>query len=65
MYGQENNYSRIYQLKLEIQQEEQGTRKHVEYLGTLQKKKDELRLYWPATTDLAIIKKQEEEDNIF
>ena len=39
MYGQENNYSRIYQLKLEIQQEKQGERKHVEYLGALQKKK--------------------------
>ncbi|XP_078149683.1 uncharacterized protein LOC144545002 [Carex rostrata] len=65
MYGQENNYSRIYQLKLEIQQEKQGTRKHVEYLGTLQKKKDELRLYRPATIDLAIIKKREEEDDIF
>src|ERR1035438_9379210 len=65
MYGQENNYSRIYQLKLEIQQEKQGTRKHVEYLGTLQKKKDELRLYRPATTDLAIIRKREEEDDIF
>ena len=39
MYGQENNYSRIYQLKQEIQQEKQGNRKHVEYLGALQKKK--------------------------
>ena len=57
MYGQENNYSRIYQLKLEIQQEKQGTRKHIEYLGTFQKKKDELRSYRPPTTDLATIKK--------
>ncbi|XP_078151900.1 uncharacterized protein LOC144547186 [Carex rostrata] len=65
MYGQENNYSRIYQLKLEIQQEKQGTRKHVEYLGVLQKKKDELRLCRPATTDMAIIKEAEEEDDIF
>ncbi|XP_078178575.1 uncharacterized protein LOC144572773 [Carex rostrata] len=65
MYGQENNYSRIYQLKLEIQQEKQGERKHVEYLGALQKKKYELRSYRPQTTDLAIIRKREEEDDIF
>ncbi|XP_078156597.1 uncharacterized protein LOC144552491 [Carex rostrata] len=65
MYGQQNNYSRIYQLKIEIQQEKQGERKHVEYLGALQKKKDELRLYRPTTTDLTVIRKREEEDDIF
>ncbi|XP_078157415.1 uncharacterized protein LOC144553190 [Carex rostrata] len=65
MYGQENNYSRIYQLKQEIQQEKQGERKYVEYLGALQKKKDELRLYRPQTADLAVIRKREEEDDIF
>ena len=58
MYGQENNYSRIYQLKLGIQQEKQGERKHVEYLGALQKKKDELWSYRPQTTDLAIIRNE-------
>jgi hypothetical protein len=65
MYGQQNNYSRIYQLKQEIQQEKQGMRKHIEYLGSLKKKKDELRSYRPPTTDLAIIQKREEEDDIF
>ena len=42
MYGQENNYSCFYQLKLEIQQEKQGERKHIKYLGALKKKIDEL-----------------------
>jgi hypothetical protein len=57
MYGQQKNFSHIYRLMQEIQQEKQGSRSNTEYLGALKKKKDELRTYRPVTTDLTTIQK--------
>jgi len=65
MYGQQNNFSHIYQLMQEIQQEKQGSRSNTEYLGALKKKKAELRTYRPLTTDLTTLQKRDEEDDIF
>ena len=65
MYGQQNNFSYIYQLMQEIQQEKQGSRSHTEYLSALEKKHNELRSYRLITTDLAILQKRAEEDDIF
>jgi hypothetical protein len=50
-YGQQKNHSHVYRLKQEIQQEKKGNRSNIEYLGSLKKKFDELRIYRPITTD--------------
>ena len=65
MYGQQNNFSHIYQLMQEIQQEKQGSRSHTEYLSALEKKRNELQSYRSFTTDLATLQKRAEEDDIF
>jgi hypothetical protein len=55
----------VYRLKQEIQQEKKGNRSHVEYLSSLKKKFDELRIYRPFITDPQEIMKRQEEDEIF
>ena len=64
-YDQQKNHAHVYRLKQEIQQEQKGNRSHIEYLGSLKKKFDELRIYRPLTTDPQEIMKRQEEDEIF
>lgn len=37
----------------------------MELFGFLQKKKDELKVYWPPSSDLTEIQKREEQNDIF
>ena len=64
-YGQQKNHSHVYRLQQEIQQEKKGTKSHLEYLGSLKKKFDELDIYRPLTVDPKEIQKRREEDRIF
>ncbi|XP_078169457.1 uncharacterized protein LOC144563864 [Carex rostrata] len=66
LYGHRKNYSHIYQIQRDYQQAKQKQgQPTMELYGYLQKKKDELRIYRPPTTDLAEIQKREEQYDIF
>ncbi|XP_078169212.1 uncharacterized protein LOC144563603 [Carex rostrata] len=66
LYGHRKNYSHIYQIQRDYQQaKQQQGQPTMELYGYLQKKKDELRVYRPPTTDLAEIQRREEQDDIF
>ena len=64
MYSQQNNVSRIYQLKKNISETKQGDKPFVEYMGILKTMWDELSHYQPSTTDLKTLQLQAEEDKI-
>ena len=65
LYGHRKNYSHIYQIKNEIHLAKQQGQPTMSYYGYIQKKKDELRVYRPPTTDLAEIEKREKQDDVF
>ncbi|XP_026432417.1 uncharacterized protein LOC113329806 [Papaver somniferum] len=65
LYGLRNNVARVFELKREISEAEQGTKSFTEHFGYLKKKWDELDTYRPHTTDAKIILKRVEEDKFF
>ncbi|XP_026416018.1 uncharacterized protein LOC113311392 [Papaver somniferum] len=65
LYGLRNNAARVFELKREIAEAEQGTKSFTEHFGYLKKKWDELDTYRPHTTDARTLLKRVEEDKIF
>ncbi|XP_026445334.1 uncharacterized protein LOC113345900 [Papaver somniferum] len=65
LYGLRNNAARVFELKREIAEAEQGTKSFTEHFGYLKKKWDELDTYRPHTTDAKSLLKRVEEDKIF
>ncbi|XP_026429690.1 uncharacterized protein LOC113326102 isoform X2 [Papaver somniferum] len=65
LYGLRNNVARVFELKCEIAEAEQGTESFTEHFGYLKKKWDELDTYRPHTTDAKTLLKRVEEDKIF
>jgi hypothetical protein len=65
VYGQQNNYSYIYQLKQQIFQAKQEMKSHTEYLVELNARFDELAEYLPPTTDPVEIEKRQEQDKVY
>ncbi|XP_068332795.1 uncharacterized protein [Pyrus communis] len=65
MYGNQNNYARVFQLKKDIANAQQEGKAFVQHLGCLKAMWNELDVYLPLTTDPAILLKQAEEDIIY
>jgi gag-polypeptide of LTR copia-type len=65
LFSRKKNYAHIYQIQLEMQQAKQQTQSVMELFSYLEKKKEELRMYRPPTTDLSEIRRREEQDDIF
>ncbi|GAV80734.1 hypothetical protein CFOL_v3_24194, partial [Cephalotus follicularis] len=66
MYGQANNYSRIFELQQEITQSRQGSNQlFTEHLEKLKKRWDEIRQYCPVTHSVTDFVQREEQDRIF
>ncbi|KAI4353406.1 hypothetical protein L6164_002359 [Bauhinia variegata] len=65
MYGQQNNYARIFELQRDIVKLQQSGKPFVQLLGSLKKMWNELEVYRPHTVDASILRKRVEEDKIF
>lgn len=65
MYGNMNNAARVFQLKKDLAELQQGNLTFVQHLGKLKAKWNELDLYRPHTTDAAVLLKRAEEDKVF
>nr|XP_011467293.1 PREDICTED: uncharacterized protein LOC105352303 [Fragaria vesca subsp. vesca] len=65
MYGDLNNAARVFQLKKDLAEIQQGNLSFVQHLGSLKAKWNELDLYRPHTTDAAVLLKRAEEDKVF
>ncbi|XP_068331705.1 uncharacterized protein [Pyrus communis] len=65
MYGDLNNVARVFQLKKDLTELQQGNLSFVQHLGNLKAKWNELDLYRPHTTDTTILLKRVEADKVF
>ncbi|KAM2786570.1 hypothetical protein PS2_007446 [Malus domestica] len=65
MYGNQNNYARVFQLKRDIACLQQEKKSFVQHLGSLKTMWNELDVYLPHTTDPTILLKRAEEDKIY
>ncbi|XP_070681921.1 uncharacterized protein [Malus domestica] len=65
MYGNQNNYARVFQLKKDIASAQQEGKAFVQHLGSLKAMWNELDVYLPHTTDPTILLKRAEEDKIY
>lgn len=65
MYGNQNNAARIYQLKCEISDIQQGENSFIQHLGVLKSKWNELNVYRPHTMDTTTLLKRADEDKVF
>ncbi|KAM1285416.1 hypothetical protein ACFX13_028904 [Malus domestica] len=65
MYEDLNNVARVFQLKKDLTEVQQGNLSFVQHLGNLKAKWNELDLYRPHTTDTTILLKCAEEDKVF
>ncbi|XP_050156356.1 uncharacterized protein LOC126630314 [Malus sylvestris] len=65
MYGNLNNAARVFQLKKDLTELQQGNLSFVQHLGNLKAKWNELDLYRPHTTDTTILLKRAIEDKVF
>ena len=65
MFGQQQNYAHIYQLKQDIATTKQGSRSITELVGHLTKNWDELAGYLPPTTDTEIIQQRAQQERIY
>ncbi|CAN6712091.1 unnamed protein product [Malus baccata var. baccata] len=65
MYGNQNNYACVFQLKNDIASAQQEGKVFVQHLGRLKAMWNALDVYLPHTTDLAILLKRAEEDKIY
>jgi hypothetical protein len=64
VYGQQNNYSYIYQLKQQIFQAKKEMKSHTKYLVELNARFDELAEYLPPTTDPMKFERRQEQDKV-
>ena len=65
MYGSQNNAARVFQLKKDISNLQQDGKPFVQLLGSMKSMWNELEIYRPHTTDVALLRKRAEEDKIF
>ncbi|KAM1526792.1 hypothetical protein PS1_016481 [Malus domestica] len=65
MYGNQNNYARVFQLKKDVASAQQEGKAFVQHLGSLKAMWNELDVYLPHTTDPTILLKRAEEDKIY
>ena len=65
MYGNQNNYAQVFQLKKDIASAQQEGKAFVQHLGSLKAMWNELDVYLPHTTDHTILLKRNEEDRIY
>ncbi|XP_070665200.1 uncharacterized protein [Malus domestica] len=65
MYGNQNNYARVFQLNKDIASAQQEGKTFVQHLGRLKAMWNELDVYLPHTIDPAILLKRAEEDRIY
>ena len=65
MYGNQNNYERVFQLKKDIASVQQEGKSFMQHLGSLKTMWNELDVYLPHTTDASILLKRGEEDKIY
>ncbi|KAM2987193.1 hypothetical protein FF2_007383 [Malus domestica] len=65
MYGNQNNYARVFQLKKDIACIQQNGKSFVQHLGRLKTMWNELDMYLPHTTDANTLLKRGEEDKIY
>jgi len=65
MYGNQNNVACAFQIKRDLTNLLQDGNTYVRLLKTLISMWSELALYHPHTIDVAVLKKQENEDKIF
>ncbi|CAN6680462.1 unnamed protein product [Malus baccata var. baccata] len=65
MYGNQNNYARVFQLKNDIASAQQEGKTFVQHLGSLKAMWNELDVYIPHTTYPTILLKQAKEDKIY
>jgi gag-polypeptide of LTR copia-type len=65
-FGQKNNHARIFHLQIELHQAKKQLNQTItEWLNFIEKKRDEIRLYRPSTTDLDELQKRADQDDIF
>ena len=60
MYGNQNNFARVFQLKKDISCFHQEGKSFVQYLGNMKNMWNELAIYQPHTIDVATLLKQAE-----
>jgi gag-polypeptide of LTR copia-type len=65
MFGQQNNFDRIFQLKRELYQTKQGSQTITQLYGSIKSKLDELNMYEPITADLKILQQRYEHDRVY
>lgn len=66
LYGNQNNYARVFELKLEITAiANQGEKSFSKHFGCMKRLWDELNMYRPHTVDAKILLKRSAEDKIF
>ncbi|CAN6686998.1 unnamed protein product [Malus baccata var. baccata] len=65
MYGNQNNYAWVFQLKKDIASAQQEGKSFVQHLGSFKAMWNELDVYLPHTTDPTILLKRAEEDKIY
>ena len=65
MYENQNNYARVFQLKMDIASLQQDGKTFVQHLGSLKTMWNELDVYLPHTIDVAVLLKRAEEDKIY
>ena len=65
MYGNQNNYARVFQLKRDIASVQQDGKTFVHHLGSLKTMLNELDVYLPHTINVAVLLKITEEDKIY
>ncbi|XP_070679193.1 uncharacterized protein [Malus domestica] len=65
MYGNQNNYAQVFQLKKDIASAQQEGKSFVQHLGSLKAMWNELDVYLPHTTNPTILLKRAKEDKIY
>ncbi|XP_070677845.1 uncharacterized protein [Malus domestica] len=65
MYGNQNNYARVFQLKKDVANAQQEGKASVQHLGSLKAMWNEFDVYLPHTTNPIILLKRTEEDRIY
>lgn len=65
MYGNQNNYDRVFQLKKDIACVHQEGKSFVQHLGSLKAMWNELDVYHPHTTGPTILLNHAKEDKIY
>ncbi|XP_068332838.1 uncharacterized protein [Pyrus communis] len=64
MYGNQNNYARVFQFKKVLSSLQQGGKAFVQHLGSLTSMWNELDVYRPHTIDATVLIKKAEKDKI-